>query len=98
VARVGKMTDVQIVRRLRPPKRKSALWFAVLVAVPLAAACYYVYRRFGPNVGEFASILAFLVTLVVFMTRLRRYSDEYYARRKRWRTLYVCANCGQLVG
>jgi hypothetical protein len=91
------MTDNQIVRRLRPPRRKSALWPALLVALPLAAAGFYVFRRFGPNVGEFVFVGGFLVALTVFMTWLRRYSDEYYDRRKRWRSLHVCSRCGQLV-
>jgi hypothetical protein len=97
VVRAGGMTDEQIVRRLRPPNRKSALRFGILVAIPLSAAAFYVLRRFGSNVGEFAFVGASLVTLIVFMTRLRRYSDEYYDRRKRWRGLYVCSRCGQLV-
>jgi hypothetical protein len=97
VVRTGGMTDAQIVRRLRPPKRKSALRVSLLVAIPLGAAGYYVFRRFGPDIGEFAWVAGFLVTLIVFMTRLRRYSDEYYDRRKRWRSLHVCSSCGQLV-
>ncbi len=96
--RVGGMTDEQIVRRLRPPRRKSALRFAVLAAIPLAGAGVYVLRRFGADAGEFTFVGGFIVALIVFMTRLRRYSDEYYARRKRWRSLHVCAKCGQLVG
>jgi hypothetical protein len=91
------MTDLQIVRRLRPPKRKSALRVGLLVLIPLSAAAFYVYSRVGPNVGEFAFVAVFLVALMVFMTRMRRYSDEYYERRKRWRTLFVCSRCGQLV-
>jgi len=97
VVRAGGMTDAQIVRRLGPPNRKSALRVGVLVAVPLAAAGFYVFRRFGANLGEFTLVGGFLITLTVFMTRLRRYSDEYYDRRKRWRSLYVCSRCGQLV-
>jgi hypothetical protein len=97
VVRVGGMTDMQIVRRLRPPKRKSALRVGLLVAIPLSVTVFYVYRRFGDDAATFAGIAAFLVTLIVFMTRLRRYSDEYYARRKRWRALHVCSRCGQLV-
>ena len=97
VVRAGGMTDEQIVRRLRPPGRRSALRIGVLVAIPLSAAAFYLFRRFGQNVGEFAFVADFLVTLVVFMTRLRRYSDEYYDRRKQWRSLFVCSRCGQLV-
>ena len=96
-ARAGGMTDQQIVRRLRPPHRKSALRPAALVALPLGAGAFFVYRRFGPGIGQLAVVAAFLVTLTVFMTWLRRYSDEYYARRKTWRSLHVCSRCGQLV-
>jgi len=95
--RAGGMTDRQIVVRLRPPNRKSAFRPALLVALPLAAGAFYVYRRFGQGIGEFAFVGAFLVTLTVFMTWLRRYSDQYYDRRKRWRSLHVCSRCGQLV-
>lgn len=95
--RAGGMTDRQIVARLRPPRRKSALWPAVLVALPLATGAFFVYRRFGQGIGEFAFVADFLVTLTVFMTWLRRYSDQYYDRRKRWRSLHVCSRCGQLV-
>ena len=97
VERVGGMSDLQVVRRLRPPKRKSALRVGLLVLIPLSAGAFYVFRRVGPNIGEFAFVAAFLVALMVFMTRMRRYSDEYYDRRKRWRSLFVCSRCGQLV-
>jgi hypothetical protein len=95
--RVGGMTDQQIVRRLRPPRRKSALRPATLVALPLFVGAFFVYRRFGPGIGQLAFVAAGLVTLTVFMTWLRRYSDEYYDRRKKWRSLHVCSRCGQLV-
>src|SRR5262249_12492853 len=72
--RAGGMTDAQIVGRLRPPARKSALRVAIPTAIPLAVAGYFVYRRFGENVGEAAFVAGFLVTLTVFMTWLRRYS------------------------
>jgi hypothetical protein len=95
--RVGGLTGGPIVARLAPPKRRSALPIATVVAVPLFAGAYYVLRRFGSGLGEFAFVAAFLVTLVVFMTTLRRRSDEYYDRRKRWRSLFMCRRCGQLV-
>jgi len=97
VVRAGGMTDRQIVSRLGPPRRRSALRAGVLFAIPLAAAAFYVMRRFGSNLGQLAFVAAFIITLIFFMTRLRRYSDEYYDRRKRWRSLYVCSRCGQLV-
>jgi hypothetical protein len=95
--RVGGLTDGQIVGRLAPPRRRSAIPIAIAVAVPLSAGAYLVLRRFGSGIGEFAFVGAFLVTLVVFMTTLRRRSDEFYARRKRWRSLFMCRRCGQLV-
>src|SRR5262252_958674 len=95
--RAGGMTDQQIVRRLRPPRRRTALRPAALVALPLSVGAFYVFRRFGPGVGQLAFVADFLVTLTVFMTYLRRYSDEYYERRKKWRSLHVCSRCGQLV-
>jgi len=95
--RAGGMTDAQIVARLGPPTRKSALRVALVVAIPLAAAAFFILRRFGQNIGEPAFVAAFLVTLTVFMTWMRRYSDQYYDRRKRWRSLYMCRRCGQLV-
>src|SRR5215471_16569910 len=54
--RVGGMTDQQIVRGLRPPRRKSALWPAALVAVPLFIGAFFVYRRFGSGIGQLAFV------------------------------------------
>ena len=95
--RAGGLTDAQIVARLRPPTRKSALRVGLLVAVPLSAVSYYILRRFGSNPGELAFVGSFLVSLTVFMTWMRRYSDQYFDRRKQWRSLYMCRRCGQLV-
>ena len=69
----------------------------VLTRRRILEAAEDVFRRFGPGVGQLAFVAVFLVTLTVFMTWLRRYSDEYYARRKKWRSLHVCSRCGQLV-
>jgi hypothetical protein len=95
--RAGGMTDAQIVAQLRPPTRKSAIRVGILVAVPLSALSYYILRRFGTNVGELSFVASFLITLTAFMTWMRRYSDQYYDRRKQWRSLYMCRRCGQLV-
>lgn len=95
--RVGGLTDAQIVARLRPPTRKSALRVAGPVGVVLAAIAAFIWKRFGGDWGQIAAVVAGLLTLTVFMTWLRRYSDEYYDRRKRWRSLYMCRRCGQLV-
>src|SRR4051812_32290293 len=46
VARASGMTDTQIARKFAPPRRKSAVGPMLVVALPLAAAAYYVYHRF----------------------------------------------------
>ena len=38
-----------------------------------------------------------LLLLVVALTSLRRLSDEYYHARRRWNSLFMCRECGQLV-
>jgi hypothetical protein len=95
--RDGGMTDAQIVEKFRPPRRRSAVGAAIVVAIPLSAIAFYMYRRVGENVGQIAIVVDLLVTAAVLMTRLRRYSDEYYERRRRWRSLFLCRKCGQLV-
>ena len=94
---VGGLSNGQIVRRLAPPKRRSALVIPLLVALPLAAVAFYVYRRYGESPGQFAAIGAGVVTVIVLMTMLRKRSDEYYAARQQWRKLFMCRQCGQLV-
>ena len=98
VARDGGLTDEQIVRKLVPPRQRSALGVAAAVAAPLAAIAAYVYWRFGENVGQASIVGAIVVTLVVLMTMARRFSDKYYHARRRWNHLYMCRKCGQLVG
>jgi len=97
VVRVGGMTDAQIVREFTPPTRKSALVTTLVVAVPLAAATYYVYRRFGDNAGQIAVVLASVLTVATLLTKLRSYSDKYYHDRRRWNHLFMCRKCGQRV-
>jgi len=94
---VGGMTDRQIAAKFRPPRRTSAIGTTLLVAIPLGAAAYYGYRRLGGDVGQIGIAAAIVVTVVVFITRVRKYSDEYYHRRQRWNSLYMCRRCGQLV-
>jgi hypothetical protein len=96
-ARYAGMTDLQLIDKFRPPERRSALGRAIIVAVPLSAAAFYVYQRFGATVGQIAIGVALVTTVVVLMTRARRLSDEYYARRSRWNSLYMCRRCGQVV-
>jgi hypothetical protein len=95
--RDGGMTDIQIVEKFSPPRRKSAAGVTVAVAVPLAAGAFYLYRRVGDNVGQIAGAVAIVVTAIVLMSSLRRLSDQYYHRRRRWNSLFMCRRCGQLV-
>ena len=95
--RVGGMTDAQIVREFAPPTRKSAAVMTLIVAVPLAAAAYYANRRYGANVGQIAAVVAGVLTVVTFLTKMRAYSDEYYHDRRRWNHMFMCRKCGQRV-
>lgn len=97
VVREGGMTDRQIVEKFRPPQRRSALGRAIAVAVPLSAVAFYLYRRFGETAGQFSAAAALIATAIVLMTSLRRLSDEYYSRRRRWNSLHMCRQCGQVV-
>lgn len=95
--RDGGMTDIQIVEKFRPPRRKTAASPTLAVAIPLGATTFYLYRRFGENVGQISAVVAGVVTVAVLMTSLRRLSDQYYHRRQRWNSLFMCRQCGQLV-
>lgn len=97
VARVGGLTDRQLVARLRPPQRKSAALKVLAVAIPLGAAAAFAYLRLGEVIGQVAIGVAIVITVVVLMTTLRRVSDDYYDRKSRWNRLFICRNCGQLV-
>ena len=94
---VGGMTDRQIVAKFRPPRRRSAIGTTLMFAIPLGAAAYYGYRRLGSDTGQIVIAVAIVVTVIVGITRVRKYSDEYYHRRQRWNSLYMCRRCGQLV-
>ncbi|HEY9227095.1 MAG TPA: hypothetical protein VIP11_10640, partial [Gemmatimonadaceae bacterium] len=76
VVHVGGLTDEEIVRRFAPPQRKSALVTPLFIAIPLAAAAFYVYRRFGETPGQFAGMGAGIITVAVLLTSLRKRSDE----------------------
>ena len=95
--RAAGMTDAQIVARLGPPRRTSALIVVLPVALSLAAIAFYLYRRFGETVGQISFIAALVVTTIVLMTTLRSFSDRYYHKRQRWNRLYKCRKCGQLI-
>lgn len=97
VKRAGGLTDEQIVREFGPPTRGSAVASTLIVAVPLTAIVFYVYRRFGDNLGQIAIVAAIVITFGVFMSRMRAYSDKYYHARTKWNRMYMCRNCGQRV-
>jgi hypothetical protein len=95
--REGGMTNAQMAAKFKPPTRKSPALRVIAVAIVTGAPAYYIYQRFGETPGQFAIIAAIVATVVALMTGLRKYSDQYYAARKRWRHLYMCRKCGQLV-
>ena len=95
--RTGGMTDTQIVREFKPPTRKSAPLATLVVAVPLAAAAYYIDRRFEGTIGQMSMIVAGILVIVTFLTRTRAYSDRYFEERRRWNHLFMCRKCGQRV-
>ena len=97
VGRDGGRTDAEIVERLGPPRRRSALRRVIVVAAPLSIAALYAYRRFGASIGQAAIAATIVVTAIVFLTTARRLSDDYYARRNRWNRLFMCRRCGQLI-
>lgn len=94
---VGGMTDLQIVQKFTPPRRKSTLGLVIGVAIPLSAGAALVYRRFGDTIGQTAILVAIVTLVIVFLTSLRRLGDRYYHDRRRWRSLFMCRKCGQLV-
>ena len=93
----GGMTEAEILDRFGPPRRRSAIGRTVAVAIPLAVAVFFVYRRFGGVLAQSASIAAAIITVVMFMKTLRRRSDEYHDRWDQWHHLHMCQQCGQLV-
>lgn len=97
VARIAGLSDAQLVEKFRPPERRSAALTVALVAVPMGAVAAFLYIRFGEGVGQLAIGVAIVVTVIVLMTTLRRVSDDYYARRRRWNGLFICRQCGQVV-
>lgn len=97
VVRIGGLSDLRLVEKLRPPRAKSALTRVVLVAIPVGAIAYYVYSRFGDTAGQLAIVGAAVITVIVLLTSMRRVSDDHYQRRRRWDRLFICRNCGQLV-
>jgi hypothetical protein len=97
VVNTGGMTNLEIVARFPPPKKKSPTILMVLLLVPLGAGDYYLYRRFGDLIGQGAMMATLILLAIVFMTSLRRYSDKHYYQRRRRNSLFMCRKCGQLV-
>lgn len=94
---VGGMTDLEIVERFPPPRRKSAAGIMIAAAIPIVALDYVVYRRFGDLPARASAAGSLVVMVMLFMTTLRRLSDQHYHRRRRWNSLFMCRRCGQLV-
>jgi len=94
---VAGMTNEQIVKKLGPPARRSPLITPILVAIPFALIALGVRSRFGADPGLFTAVGSAVIILGVLMTSLRKSSDQYYAARQFWRSLYLCRKCGQLV-
>ncbi|MGH7617552.1 MAG: hypothetical protein ACREPM_10020 [Gemmatimonadaceae bacterium] len=94
---VGGVSDITIVGKFKPPRRKSAGPLVAAVAIPLGAAAYYVYTRFGDSPGQLAIVVASIATVIVLLTTIRRLGDQYYHARQKWNKLYMCRQCGQLV-
>ncbi|HXT16564.1 MAG TPA: hypothetical protein VN706_13080 [Gemmatimonadaceae bacterium] len=94
---IGGLSEQQIIARFAPPRRRSARLRTILVAIPLAGAAYFVYARVNPTAGQFAVVAAIVITLMVFLTTVRKQSDDYYDQKAQWNKLYMCTKCGQLV-
>src|SRR3954468_10722643 len=65
--REGRMTNEQMVRKFKPPQRRSPTLRVLLFAIPLGIGAYYVMRRFGETPGQFAFIGAGIVTVIVLL-------------------------------
>jgi hypothetical protein len=94
---VGGLTDLQIVQKFRPPRRKSPVPLVIATAIPLGAGAFYLYQHYSDTIGQAAIIAAIVIVVMVFLTSLRRLGDRYYHDRRRWRSLFMCRKCGQLV-
>ncbi len=95
--RDGGMTDAQVIARFAPPQRRSPTLRIVIAALVLGAIVYAAYRAFGDVVAQLAGAGAAVILVGVALTTMRKFSDDFYNRRSRWRKLYMCRKCGQLV-
>jgi hypothetical protein len=95
--RDGGFSDEEIIDRFAPPRRRSPVMPAIVVAALLAGAAYYVNRRYGGNAGFAAGLGAAVLSVVFLLTRARALSDGYYNKKARWRKQFMCRKCGQVV-
>jgi len=91
------LTDTEILRRFAPPERKAVAPRAAAAVIILGAPVWYVYHRFGADAAQLAGVIAGVIAITITMTTMRKFSDDYYDRRAKWRHLYMCRKCGQLV-
>lgn len=91
------LTDAEILTRFAPPQRRSPSLRLAATVILLGAVVYLVYRQFGNDAAQLVGAGAVVITVGVALTTMRKLSDDYYDRRSRWRKLYLCRKCGQLV-
>jgi len=96
--RTWDMSDADIVRKFKPPKQRSAMGLGLIMLVVLGVADFFVYRYFGDTPAKMGGIAAVIILTMVVLMSARRFSDTYYAQRRRWRKTYKCRKCGQLIG
>jgi hypothetical protein len=94
---VAGLSDEDILERFAPPQRRSPLWRIGVPAVVLGAIVILVLRQFGVTAAELAAAGALVLLVGITLTTFRKLGDDYYDRRRRWRKLYICRKCGQLV-
>jgi hypothetical protein len=95
--RDGGVTDAQAIARFAPPQRRSPTLRIAIAVVILGAIVFLVFRQFGADAAQFAGAGAVVLLAGVTLTTMRKTSDEFYDRRARWRKLYMCRKCGQLI-
>jgi hypothetical protein len=89
VVNTGGMTNIEIVQRFPPPRKKSPTLLIIALVIPLGAL--------GELPAQGAGMASVILLSIVVMTSLRRYSDKHYYQRRRRNSLFMCRSCGQLV-
>ena len=97
VKRAWDLSDADIIRKFKPPKHQSVMGLGAIMLVVLGIADYFVYRYFGDTAAKMGGIAAVIILTMVVLMSARRFSDTYYAQRRRWRKTYKCRQCGQLI-